>query len=229
MFKLIDDCISFNSSKMLYKPKRTINKSGKTIKKYVNDKNDHLFNDNDSYKMCFNIHHSSKTMKPKQKKTKINSHSPNLEEETTSSTSLSGDDLDKVNVARMRGVRKYYRGEKSAIAKIGITKKAPYDGYWTYESMVLQLEDTLNYPAYDLLFLFDHSNAHDRLQPDGLNINKVNKYYGGKQAMMRDSVLDTAECFGPYHDENYNLQIGSTQRMVYTELDPGPFYMDMNK
>jgi hypothetical protein len=159
--------------------------------------------------------------------------------------SLSGDDLDKVNRARTKGVRRYYKDEKSAIAKLGTTKKAPLtespftrffeygqnnDGYWTYESMVLQLEDvvdclTVLYPDYEYLFLFDHSNGHDRLQPNGLNVNRVNKYYGGKQAVMRDSVLNSPGCFGPYHNETFDLQLGSTQRMVYKGTDPGPFYM----
>jgi hypothetical protein len=95
--------------------------------------------------------------------------------------SLSSDDLDKVNTARSKGVRRYYKDEKSAIAKLGTTKKtllieSPFtcffeygqnnEGYWTYESMVLQLEDvvdclTVLYPDYEFLLLFDHSNGHD--------------------------------------------------------------------
>jgi hypothetical protein len=42
--------------------KRTMNKSGKIIKKYVND--EHLFNDNHSYKICFNMQQCFMTMKP---------------------------------------------------------------------------------------------------------------------------------------------------------------------
>ena len=34
--------------------------------------------------------------------------------------------------------------------------------------------------SYDFVFLFDHSNGHDRMQPDGLNAISVRKNYGGK-------------------------------------------------
>ena len=41
------------------------------------------------------------------------------------------------------------------------------EGYWSYEHMVLQMEDCIDvmhalYPDYDVLFLFDHSCGHDR-------------------------------------------------------------------
>jgi len=41
------------------------------------------------------------------------------------------------------------------------------DGYWSYNHMVLQLEDCVDllkhlYPDYDYLFLFDHFSGHDK-------------------------------------------------------------------
>ena len=41
------------------------------------------------------------------------------------------------------------------------------DGYWTYQHMVLQIEDcvdvlNIKYSQYDFLFLFDHSCGHNR-------------------------------------------------------------------
>jgi hypothetical protein len=39
--------------------------------------------------------------------------------------SLSGDNLDRVNMARSRGMRRYYKDEKSAITKLGTTKMVP--------------------------------------------------------------------------------------------------------
>mmetsp|Transcript_26808 Transcript_26808/g.33053 ORF Transcript_26808/g.33053 Transcript_26808/m.33053 type:complete len:391 (+) Transcript_26808:1059-2231(+) len=102
------------------------------------------------------------------------------------------------------------------------------EGYWTYDNMVLQLEDCIDcikclYPDYDFMFLFDHSNGHDRLQPNGLSINKVRKYFGGKQPKMRSSKLTLNE-FGPYHLATSNLQPGMMQHMIFDAADIGPFY-----
>jgi len=58
-------------------------------------------------------------------------------------------------------------------------------GYWTYEWMVIQLEDcidvlqALHGDEHDHFFMFDHSNGHDRKKPDGLNAKAMNKGYGG--------------------------------------------------
>ncbi len=66
--------IAFHSihQKCCTNKKRTMSKSGKILKKYVNDEHEHLFDDNHSYKMCFNMQQCLKTMKPKQKKAKQN-------------------------------------------------------------------------------------------------------------------------------------------------------------
>ena len=54
--------------------------------------------------------------------------------------------------------------------------------------MVIQLEDCIDvlkerFPDFDFDFvvLVDHSISHDRLQPDGLNMNKILVRYGDKQ------------------------------------------------
>ena len=51
---------------------------------------------------------------------------------------------------------------------------------------MLQLEDCtdclqLLYPQFDLLFLFDHSCRHDRQKEDRLNVENMNKEFGGAQ------------------------------------------------
>eukprot|EP00957_Ditylum_brightwellii_P206956 15350784-Ditylum_brightwellii.AAC.1 len=59
------------------------------------------------------------------------------------------------------------------------------EGYWSYDHMVLQLEDILDvlYVAYgdkfDYLFLFDHSCGHDHMRTDALNINATSVGFGG--------------------------------------------------
>jgi hypothetical protein len=104
------------------------------------------------------------------------------------------------------------------------------NGYWSYESMVLQLKDCVDclkefYPTFDFIFLFDHSNGHDRMKPDGLNYRRVRKYFVGKQAKIRSSKLTDKNCFGKYHDASYPLQFGDKQDMVFSETDEGPFYL----
>jgi hypothetical protein len=153
--------------------------------------------------------------------------------------------LSLVNAKRKIGSRKRYADEDAAIELNGTSSKAdlktsPFtrkltygankDGYWSYEHMVVQLEDCLDvlqvlFPTFDFLFLFDHSNGHDRMQPRGLNISKISKNYGGKQPMMRDSTITDTTCFGPYHNRTYPLQLNGTQVMTFTDKDEGPFYL----
>ena len=94
--------------------------------------------------------------------------------------------------------------------------------------MIIQLEDCIDvlkhlYPSYTFVFLFDHSNGHDRLRPNGLNLNKINVRFGGKQPKMRDSVL-TSMSFGPFHKKDSKLQPGDTQHMQFSKTDDPPFY-----
>ena len=103
------------------------------------------------------------------------------------------------------------------------------DGYWTYQHMVLQLEDCVDvlnvkYPQYDFLFLFDHSCGHDRQREDGLNVEKMSKGFGGRaQRKMRETKIKQSQGYlGPHSPK---LQIGETQSMVFSPLESGPFWM----
>ena len=114
-------------------------------------------------------------------------------------------DLSEVN-RRRQGVK--YRDIQAAIDTRKTEYKEPLttspfirefeygqnaDGYWTYQHMVLQLEDCVDilnvkYPQYDFLFLFDHSCGHDRQREDGLNVEKMSKSFGGRaQRKMRET------------------------------------------
>ena len=58
--------------------------------------------------------------------------------------------------------------------------------------MVLQLEDCVDclkvlYPEIDFLFMLDHSCGHDRQREDGLNVENMNKSYGGNKPKLRDT------------------------------------------
>ena len=104
---------------------------------------------------------------------------------------------------------------------------ASKEGYWTYEKMVLQLEDimdVLHYffeDKYQFVFLFDHSNGHDRLQPNGLSCTKIRKNWGGKQPIMRDTALTRHE-IGPFNEKCMNLAPGHMQSMYFSDKSNGP-------
>jgi hypothetical protein len=158
---------------------------------------------------------------------------------------MTPDQLDKVNRQRSRGKRRFYSEENAAISKSGtkikpILTRSPFvqtfdygnnnDDYWTYDCMVMQMEDCIDclqilYSSFDICFLFDHSNGHDQLQPDGLNSKRINKNFGGKQPTMQSSVIRTKDYLGPFHSDQYKLQVGDTQSMTFSHDNPGPFYL----
>ena len=126
---------------------------------------------------------------------------------------------------------KQYIDEVSAITKRGTAKKdnlttSPFrrdlqygannEGYWSYEDMIIQVEDCIDClraihgDTYQFLFLFDHSNGHDRTAPDALKADAISKYHGGKQPIMRDSIILDKSYLGPFHHDT-KLQIGNTQ------------------
>mmetsp|Transcript_20238 Transcript_20238/g.30376 ORF Transcript_20238/g.30376 Transcript_20238/m.30376 type:complete len:108 (-) Transcript_20238:16-339(-) len=94
--------------------------------------------------------------------------------------------------------------------------------------MILQMEDCIDCLKYlhgnefEYLFFFDHSSGHDRLRPDGLNANEMNKMYGGNGTKMRDTTIKNATYLGPHSPK---LQIGDIQCMQFKDGDEGPFWM----
>jgi len=62
--------------------------------------------------------------------------------------------------------------------------------YWSYDDMVLQLDDCVMdhlkclYPEFNYLFLFDHSCGYDRQREDGLNVENMPKVFSGKQSNL---------------------------------------------
>jgi hypothetical protein len=103
------------------------------------------------------------------------------------------------------------------------------DSYWTYQHMVLLLEDCVDilnvkYPQYDFLFLFDHSCGHERQREDGFNVEKMSKSFRGRaQRKMRETTIKKSQGYlGPH---SLKLQIGGTESMVFSPLETGPFWM----
>jgi hypothetical protein len=153
---------------------------------------------------------------------------------------ITEEDLARIN--RYREGKEYIDVD-SAKTKCGTTTKAPLtsspfvvefeyganaEGYWVYEHMVLQVEDCVDclkvlYPEHDFLFLLDHSCGHDRQRQDGLNVENMNKSYGGNKPKLRDTYIAQERGFlGPYPRK---LQPGDTQQMVFSTSDEGPFWM----
>jgi hypothetical protein len=144
---------------------------------------------------------------------------------------------------------KSYADEEAAIEVNGTAAKKPLtksespfllyfdygenrDGYWNYNHMVLQFEDTIDvlkvmYPNFKFVYLFDHSSGHSKTRPDGLNVSRMNKSYGGKQTAMRSTVIEREEGFlGPFQR---HLQVGDTQHLMFQPTDTGPFWMSEEK
>ena len=102
------------------------------------------------------------------------------------------------------------------------------EGYWSYQHMVLQLEDCVDvlavlFPQYEFLFMFDHSCGHDRQKEDGLNVTRMTKSFGGAQKQLRDTIIKQEQGYlGPHLPK---LKPGDTQSMVFHPHDIGPFWM----
>jgi hypothetical protein len=157
---------------------------------------------------------------------------------------MTDEQLNEVNETR-KG--KKYTDENAAIAKRGSADKKDllhspfmlefeygvnFEGYWSYEHMVLQLEDCVDCmkviaPQYDLLFLFDHSCGHDKQREDGLNVDNMSKSFGGKQTKMHDSLIKEINGYlGPYPTI---LKPGDYQSFVFVESDVGPFWLSQQE
>ena len=69
------------------------------------------------------------------------------------------------------------------------------DGYWSYDTMILQFEDCVDVlrclfrDEFEYIFYMDHSSCHGKLRSDGLNVRLMNKRYGGNQPKMRNSKI----------------------------------------
>ena len=121
---------------------------------------------------------------------------------------------------------------KPALTKSPFIREFKYgssgEGYWTYQHMVLQLEDCVDvlkaiFPMYAFLFLFNHLCGHDKQREDGLNVEKMTRSYGGAQPHLRDTTIKQQQGYlGPFIRI---LEPGDMQSMVFKASDIGPFWM----
>ncbi|CAM9278484.1 unnamed protein product, partial [Ectocarpus sp. 12 AP-2014] len=81
------------------------------------------------------------------------------------------------------------------------------DGYWGYDQFEEQVEDVMDVlehtdPDMQIVFEVDHSSGHGKQREDGLHVSNMNVKYGGKQKVLRDSVM-TEESLGPEEAKMY--------------------------
>jgi len=174
---------------------------------------------------------------------------------------LSAEQLAKVNEFR-RTQRQEYSDTDAAMKVLGTCLKkdlerSPFvimfdygnsaEGYWTYDRMVLQLEDCIDVldalhsspytegnaaqrhmtlvpdtqdklvRDYDYAFGFDWSNGHDRKKPDGLDIKGMTSKPSAKARHMRESKIDSEECLGTTHNHELKLKVNETQKMQFED------------
>jgi hypothetical protein len=77
------------------------------------------------------------------------------------------------------------------------------------------------YPNYQLAFEVDRSSNHLKYDTDALIVSNLNLKWGGKQTLMRPSIIISDECLGPY---SKILKVGDVQAFQFDENSSGPFY-----
>ena len=71
--------------------------------------------------------------------------------------------------------------------------------------------------------MFDHSSGHAKQRPDGLNVAKMNKGFGGKHTSMQSTLIaEEAGYLGPFPRK---LSVGDTLHLMFQPSDVGPFWM----
>lgn len=101
------------------------------------------------------------------------------------------------------------------------------DGYWDSDKMVEQTSEVTSlleyrYPGKKLVFIFDWSSGHDKKPVDSLTLAKLNLNFGGKQPVMRPTVV--LENFAGKAPLYPPLKVGDVQHLTFQPGDPPPFY-----
>ncbi|KAG7339773.1 hypothetical protein IV203_025453 [Nitzschia inconspicua] len=163
---------------------------------------------------------------------------------------MSTDELQKVNEQRLN---KTYWDEEAALEVLKSTSKPPLtaspfvrklliginnEGYWNSNHMAVKFEDVVDclkvlYPIHEFVFLFDHSQGHNRKRKGALDVNNMNVSFGGKQERLRDTIIQNFEGYvGRYSPL---LSVGDTQRMNWSNEEPpeesteGPFNLSVQE
>ena len=70
--------------------------------------------------------------------------------------------------------------------------------------------------------MFDQSSGHGQMRQDALNTNSISVRWSGKQDKIRTIVIKE---LGPF---NSKLDVGKEQKMIFTGVNDGPFYLSDN-
>lgn len=124
---------------------------------------------------------------------------------------------------------------------------ASAEGHWTYDCMVLQPEDCVDfvrtlYPQHQFLFLFDHSCGHDKSKEDALNVRNMGKLIHSHVMLrdfqfMRQFITNAIDCARhgcsakangsriPFLSVGHDIWIHSTRRFLASpsSLIPSPW------
>ena len=104
-----------------------------------------------------------------------------------------------------------------------------YEGYWDNEDLVNQLKNEVfalmeeMHPGKELVWIFDNSSNHHAKCKDGLCVKKLQKFDGGKQPVMRDSVWNGQ----PYNMQNERGQQKGAMRIIEDRLGYYPPHMNL--
>lgn len=155
---------------------------------------------------------------------------------------LSEEELKRVNLHRQElGRSELDKSPGTRFLVFGKNK----GGFWGFDEFQQQTTDVMDViePDMQLVIEVDHSAGHAKGREDGLHVTNMNVKYGGKQKVLRDSIM-TEGCLGPGEAKMYRadgkwsttfsegakvvdlkLKVGDTQRMTFAPgAPPPPFY-----
>ena len=98
------------------------------------------------------------------------------------------------------------------------------DKWWDLPQLMEQIKDAVDifeyiHPEAVGIWAFDCSSAHEGLASDALNVNKMNVNPGGKQTLMRDTIIPDSN---PPPNQGRADTRGLPQSLVYPMDHPNP-------
>ena len=117
---------------------------------------------------------------------------------------LSADELARVNERHQRESHKPLDESPGLRFLLPGKNREGYWGFAEFEQQTIDVMDCLEEiePEKQLAIEVDHSAGHAKYLPDGLHVQNMNVNYGGKQKVLRDSVM-TEGCLGPRSAKMY--------------------------
>lgn len=159
---------------------------------------------------------------------------------------LTESELVKINAFRQRVGRPALKTSPGLRFLVHGKNKEGFWGFKEFEEQTVDVMDCFDvlYPELQLIVEVDHSAGHAKFREDGLHVGHMNVKYGGKQKILRDTLM-TEGCVGSGEAKMYlndgkwstqsvvgvtertvdlKLGVGDTQCMIFEEGAPPPFY-----